>query len=1008
MTTESNSETSNPQGEMPEETEAQVEKKQPKTRRTRSNARTSKTKKTSQGENESPASDVSAESENKEPISTEETEPKKKRTTKPRSPRTKKAVSKEELPQAEAMKEESPKEKTPVEMIPSAEGGEAAPVKKPRSRGTRGRGRKQAETEKEIAEAPESQEVAEIKATTESEKVVQPLTISEEKTMASEVVEKQETSAEVETPAKKRPAARRPRKRGPRKEKVEEENVPVAPVISQESVLSKIETSETRIAEVLPEVKPVVPIEAESPVTPVVVEPERESVRSNAGPVTEQLPTATPVSEQAVTEPVTEGAPLGEAKAEEKPEEEMPEVKMRPPSNHGRRGRRYPRNRGKGPKPPVEEKIPQEEQTLEAVAETPKSTVKEIPTEEALQVRETGEKQPETLAPAQPTAPTKEGRGQRGRNGRGKRATVSVEAESHKNHVAANKEIVVNVEPRETRIALIENQKLMELRIERDERVVGSIYKGKVANVLPGMDAAFVDIGLERNSFLYVGDILPEIGDAVIARHRRDSRSLKIKDMVKVGQEILVQVVKAPRGTKGARVSTRVSLPGRYVVLMPESETLGISRKIEDSSERERLKKIGEHIRPKNFGVIIRTEAEGQGEVELRQDVEFIQKLWEQIQETANVTPAPGLVHQDLSIIFKTIRDVFSEDVSKLLIDSPEDYEKACELVHYISPKLESRLVLYQDPEPIFERYAVETEIERLLRPKVWLKSGGFLAIDQTEALTTVDVNTGKFIGSTSLSETILRTNLDAVTELTRQLRLRDIGGIIIIDFIDMASPKDRNMVVSALEKALKADRTRTKIAHLSPLGLIEMTRKRTGETVSEVLTDACPYCGGRGRIFSTETTAIQIERELRRVCGESDDEALLVWAHPEVAAQLIGAGGEIVERLERELRRAIYIRADELLHREKYRVIPGDLQEFNRRLLPYRGGQIIEGLVEESGIITAPHSIAWSDGYFIDVVNGGEHPGERVKIRLSQTSRSFAFGEVVKPTRVLDKSGLV
>lgn len=569
-----------------------------------------------------------------------------------------------------------------------------------------------------------------------------------------------------------------------------------------------------------------------------------------------------------------------------------------------------------------------------------------------------------------------------------------------------SKEIIVNVDTRETRVALIEAGKLVELHIEREERVVGSIYKCKVSNVLPGMDAAFVDIGLERNAFLYVADILPEADDEFPAAKKESAtRNLKIRDLLKIGQELLVQVVKGPRGTKGARVSTRISLPGRYLVLMPESDNVGVSRKIEEQQERDRLKKIAENIRPLGCGMIIRTEAEGKSETELRQDLEFLLKMWDQIQEKARKTSPPGLVHQDLSLIYKTIRDVFGSDVHKMIIDSSVDYEKALELIDLISPKMKNRIHLYDEPEPIFERFAIENEIDRLLRRKVWLKSGGHLTIDETEALTTIDVNTGKFIGSTSLSDTILKNNLEAVTEITRQLRLRDIGGIIIIDFIDMINPKDRQHVVSALEKTLRKDRTRTKISHISPLGLVEMTRKRTGETISEVVTEACPYCQGRGKIESPETISIKVERELRKLASETDEEAFVVTVNPEVAIHLVGAMGETIEEIERRLRRAIYIRSSEAIHVEKYEIRPGDMQEIERHMLPYKKQEVVECNVVRNPYSTLPHSTAWLDGYLVDLSNGGKYVGQRVKARLTDIHRSFAVGEVVSAFKQLDKS---
>ena len=567
-----------------------------------------------------------------------------------------------------------------------------------------------------------------------------------------------------------------------------------------------------------------------------------------------------------------------------------------------------------------------------------------------------------------------------------------------------SKEIIVNVDTRETRIALIESGKLVELNIEREERVVGSIYKCKVANVLAGMDAAFVDIGLERNAFLYVADVLPEMDDEFPSARKEPPRHVRIKDVLRVGQEVLVQVVKGPRGTKGSRVSTRVSLPGRYLVLMPESDNLGVSRKIDSDTERDRLKRIGDTIRPLGFGMIIRTEAEGRSDAELRKDLEFLLRMWSQIQEKATKISAPGLVHQDLSLIYKTIRDVFGSEVNKMIIDSPVDYEKALELIDLMMPRMRSKLVLYDEPEPIFERFAIESEIESLLRRKVWLKSGGHLTIDSTEALTTIDVNTGKFVGSTSLSDTILKTNLDAASEIARQLRLRDIGGIIIIDFIDMINAKDRAKVVSTLEKELRSDRTRTKISHISPLGLIEMTRKRTGETITEIVTEPCPYCQGRGRVESAETISLAIERELRKLCSTTDDEAFLVNVHPEVAFHLIGSGGEVIDEIERRMRRAMYVRVNEALHIEKYEIVPGDLMEMERHMLPWKKGEIIDCQVVRNPFSVLPRASAWLDGYLVELENGGKYVGRRVKAKLGDIHRSYASGEVIPTAKPVEK----
>lgn len=572
------------------------------------------------------------------------------------------------------------------------------------------------------------------------------------------------------------------------------------------------------------------------------------------------------------------------------------------------------------------------------------------------------------------------------------------------------KEILINVSERETRIAVLESGRLVELHVEREERVVGGIYKARVSNVLPGMDAAFVDIGLERNAFLYVGDILfddPRSGGSGDSPQRRTSRDVRIKDLVKPGQELLVQVVKGPRGTKGARVSTKISLPGRYLVLMPDGDHLGVSRKIDDARERDRLKKIADQLQPKGFGLIVRTEAEGRSETELRQDLDYLYSTWQKIAEKNTRVKAPALIQADLGIVMKTIRDLFGQDVDKLVIDVPEEFEKVEGALTQLAPDLVDRVQLYDEREPLFIRYNVEDEIDRLLRRKVWLRNGAYLLIDTTEALTTIDVNTGKFVGTSSLAETILKTNLDAVDEIARQLRLRDIGGMIVLDFIDMASSRDRQQVMRALENAFKKDRTRIKIAHISPLGLVEMTRKRTAENVTDVMSHVCPYCQGRGRVWSPETIAIRIEREVMRLCATQEVEALMIHANPEVVANLIGPEGESIEQLERMLRRPLYIRAHAEYHVEQYEVVPGDIQEMDRSMLPFRNGQIVEAQVAKMELIQSPRSAAWVDGYFVDLANGSKFQGQRIRIRLTDVRRSFSLAEPA-PGAPIDRGGSI
>ncbi|NLC57157.1 MAG: ribonuclease G, partial [Armatimonadetes bacterium] len=375
------------------------------------------------------------------------------------------------------------------------------------------------------------------------------------------------------------------------------------------------------------------------------------------------------------------------------------------------------------------------------------------------------------------------------------------------------------------------------------------------------------------------------------------------------------------------------------------------------------------------------------------------------VQERAKNATAPAVIRTELSLLFRTVRDAFVSDVNKLLIDSQPAYEKILELVDMLSPRMRNRVELYRKRDPIFHRFGIENEIERLLRPRIWLKSGGYLVIDESEALTTIDVNTGKFIGSTSLADTILRTNLEAAVEVARQLRLRDIGGIIIIDFIDMDTKKDKDAVLNALKNELKRDRARTKVANVSPLGLVEMTRKRTGETIIGQMTMHCPYCSGRGHILSPDTVSTRCERDLAKMAAEVDDEAFMITLHPEVAYEFIGAGGDNVQRLEETLHRALYVRGDEQLHREQYRIVPGDLQEMDRQLQRMKPRQVVELPVVKHPLTQAPRAAAWSDGYLIDLENGAPSIGERAKVRVRKMNRSFALGEIVLPAKVVDKS---
>jgi ribonuclease G len=578
-----------------------------------------------------------------------------------------------------------------------------------------------------------------------------------------------------------------------------------------------------------------------------------------------------------------------------------------------------------------------------------------------------------------------------------------------------SKEIIVNADKRESRIAVREDGQLTELHIEREERVVGSIYMARVESVHHGMDASFVDIGLDRNAFLYVGDIIPggggegeeegEGGANFDRRGRRSRPNVSISQLVKRGQQLLVQVVKGPRGSKGARVSTRISLPGRYLVFMPDENSVGVSRKIDDPKERDRLKRIVESIRKPagegrpGYGLIVRTEAEDKTERELRQDLDFLERTWSEIRRKAAVTLAPNLVYQDLTLLFRILRDAFGQDVDKLILDSPTDYKQAHELLDFFGPSLKDRVVLYDGDKPSFEHYGLEQEFERLLGRRVWLKSGGYLIIDQAEALVAIDVNSGRYTGSTTgLKDTILKTNLEAVQEIGRQLRLRDLGGILVLDLIDMDSANDRKQVETALDSALKHDKSRCKISHISPLGLVEMTRKRTGETVNEQMNESCPYCQGTGKLSSTESVSIVIARDIRRLArAQSGAEAFLVTCNPQVAAHLIGEGGEDIESLEHDVQRGLYVRISEELHQEKYEIQSGKLEEFDRKYVPFRRGQVVDVQVGRNSLAVPPSATGFTEGgYFVEIPQGARYAGQSVRVRLVRVGRSIALGEIM------------
>jgi len=496
-------------------------------------------------------------------------------------------------------------------------------------------------------------------------------------------------------------------------------------------------------------------------------------------------------------------------------------------------------------------------------------------------------------------------------------------------------DIIINATARESRIAIMEDDSLAEFLIQRGKErgIVGNIYKGKVSRVLPGMQAAFVDIGLEKAAFLHVSDFSSGPEDVsslltgsdeeiIFEAPRPSSRRLPIERQLSREQEIVVQTAKDPLGMKGARLTSHISLPGRYLVFMPTTHHGGISRRIEDEKERKRLKEIAQTLKTDQGGFIMRTACEGVSKREIQRDLAFLTKLWRKIQSKSETAAAPSLIHQDLDLIARTIRDFFAADTHQVFIDNAKEYRRMLDFVGQFMPRMKSKIKLYTEPKPILDHFGVEDKVAKALQPKVWLRSGGYIIIERTEALTAIDVNTGRFVGKRNQEETILKTNLEAIQEIVCQLRLRNIGGIIIIDFIDMEREGNRKRVYETLKEAIKKDKARTKILKISEFGLVEMTRQRTRESLENMLLSACPSCEGRGRIKSVVTIAYEILRAIKREKGNLEDgKRIVVRLHPDIANLLYDEESQSLDEMEREIDRKIIIKASDSLPHEKYEI---------------------------------------------------------------------------------------
>jgi ribonuclease G len=511
------------------------------------------------------------------------------------------------------------------------------------------------------------------------------------------------------------------------------------------------------------------------------------------------------------------------------------------------------------------------------------------------------------------------------------------------------REIIVNSSLVETRVAVIEDGTLVELLIDdsHTQNLAGNIYKGRVLKILPGMQAAFVDIGLARDAFLYVRDIYEEMDtyedlltlseDAEVepvedgpppparTRHRpRQRPQASIEELIQEGQEVLVQVAREPLGTKGARITSHISMPGRYLVYMPTESHVGVSRKIEAEAERTRLKQIIEEINVPREGVIVRTAGVGRAAAEIQADFEFLRSTWRAIKTKAESLTAPALVQKDLDLIFRIFRDLITKDVARLVVDSAVEYERSLEYTQSVFPELRELLFLYTEDEPIFKSFGIEREVEKALRSKVWLKSGGYLVIEQTEALVSVDVNTGKYVGKHDFEETILKTNREAAAEIARQVRLRDLGGIIIIDFIDMARQENRDKVMAELKEALKPDRSPTNVSLLSELGLVEMTRKRVRQGLNQSLSQTCAACGGLGWVRSVASIAHQALREIEWRMARKGLPRIRIRAAQDLAEWIKAEEMETIETLQHKLGGTVELAIEESFPPGKYSLLEG------------------------------------------------------------------------------------
>ena len=566
------------------------------------------------------------------------------------------------------------------------------------------------------------------------------------------------------------------------------------------------------------------------------------------------------------------------------------------------------------------------------------------------------------------------------------------------------KTILVSAERGETRVAVLESKQkggkrdVAELYIERRGRrsIVGNIYKGKVDNVLPGMEAAFVDIGLERNGFLHVDEIVLPGGEQAPRRGRGSGR--RINELIKPGQEILVQVVKDPLKSKGARLTMNVSIAGRYLVYAPQGSGVGVSRRLSDS-ERDRLRKMVDRTYKGPGGLIVRTAAHGAKKSDFVREIGYLKKLSDVLEKRTEGTRAPAMVFQEADLSVRVLRDVFLSEFEKAIIDSEKQFERVTNFFQRTAPELVGGVELYKGTKPLLEKWKIDEEIESTLNRRVALPSGGYLVIDYAEALTVIDVNSGSFTGrgKGGLEETITKVNTEAAEEAVRQLRLRDIGGIIVIDFIDMARASNRDKVLKTMRKALDADKSKSYVVEVSPLGLVEMTRQNVTDGVREILTAPCPTCDGEGVVLSAETVALEGLRKMREIAAENGaDEAFLIRVNPKVAHELTDEDSGLRE-LEDETGKRFHFEGGDALAIDTFTLVEqGSREAIEERALPFKVGEEVLVKIEEPHMYNADDAVARIDSYIVSVTGGGRFVGERKLVRIEEVERSAAIASLL------------